>query len=120
MRSDFERVIHKYLTDKGVLFEYESLPLSYVLEKKYWPDFIIKRKDGSILIVETKGRFTSSDRTKMLKVKQTHPELDIRILFMKDNYLTSKKTSKYSDWANKYGYIYAIGKEVPEEWLTSN
>jgi hypothetical protein len=46
-----------------------------------------------------------------------HPEIDLRFLFMRDNWLTGKHKHKYSDWAKKLGVPYAIGTTVPEEWV---
>ena len=31
---------------------------------KYWPDFLIRSRDGTILVLETKGQDTDQDRTK--------------------------------------------------------
>jgi Phage endonuclease I len=80
------------------------------VERTYTPDFAI----GTILI-ETKGRFTSADRSKMLAVKAAHLELDIRLLFMRDQPIRKGSKTRYSDWCVKHGFQYAIGA-VPPEW----
>lgn len=79
----------------------------------YKPDWV---SEDDYLIVESKGKFTSADRTKMIAIKAQYPDKDIRILFMRDNWLTRKKLEKYSDWAERNGFTYAIGP-VPKAWL---
>ena len=114
MRSGFERIIAKLLRNGRINFKYEPFSLSYTIKRKYTPDFVL---DNGI-IIEAKGRFTSADRTKMLRVKETHPELDIRLWFQSDNWLTKKHTMRYSDWANKNGFKYHVGEEIPKKWLS--
>lgn len=112
MRSGFEEDVAKLLKRNKISFKYETMHLDYVVSRTYTPDFII----GDI-IVETKGRFTSADRTKMLKVKEYNPQYEIRLWFMRDNWLTSKKKSKYSDWAKKHGFKYHVGLTLPKKWF---
>ena len=98
-RSKYEANIAKDLKARRIKFEYETVKIPYYLSKKgrckfcssgvvfvhkvYTPDFII----GSI-ILEAKGRFTSSDRTKMLAAKEANPSLDIRMLSVSYTHLT--------------------------------
>ncbi len=56
------------------------------------------------------------DRTKHLLIKQQHPDKDIRFLFKVDNKINKASETRYSDWCEKHGFLYAFG-EVPEEWL---
>jgi hypothetical protein len=51
----------------------------------------------------------------MLAVKRSHPEADIRIIFMQDSKLNKKSKQRYSDWAARHGFPYAIA-EVPKDW----
>lgn len=111
-RSKFERTTAEYLKARKVSFTYESMELEYSLVHKYKPDFVLKNG----IIIETKGRFTSRDRTKMKQVKYYNPKLDIRFCFMRDNYLYKGSTTKYSDWCRINGFQYCI-KEIPEKWL---
>jgi hypothetical protein len=52
----------------------------------------------------------------MALVKLQHPELDIRILFMRDQPIRKGSNTMYSDVCDKLGYVYAF-KEVPASWL---
>ena len=68
--------------------------------------------------METKGRFTVSDRQKHLLIKEQQPELDIRFVFSNQNaklYKGSKTT--YAQWCEKNGFQYAH-KTIPDDWLS--
>ena len=139
MKSKFEKTIKAQLQRLKVVFWYEPLKLPYVITANYIPDFVIYR--GSLkkpkkpltksdlkdtILVETKGLFDYADRIKMLAVKEAHPEVDLRIVFQSNSFVyknrkkerrTSESTDmRYSDWADKHGFKYAIG-EIPEVWL---
>lgn len=128
-RSEFEWLVAVDLYERKVPFEYEvvELPANQDVYKgmcqtcgstkvssvrRYTPDFLLP---GGIL-VETKGKFSSQNRTKMLAVKESNPDEDIRMLFMRNNYLTKKKAGTYGDWCDRNGFKWAVGR-VPEEWL---
>lgn len=112
MRSKFEKDIATLLKDKRVKFKYEPHGVPYIIEASYFPDF----KIGEIYI-EAKGHFTAQDRKKMKAVKESNPNMDIRFWFMRDNYLTKAKKSRYSDWAKKHGFPYHVGLEFPKKWF---
>lgn len=119
-RSGLEEVLASDLQARDVPFEYEQHVLTYVVPSrnaKYTPDFYVTTKSGRTIIVETKGRFLTADRQKMLLVKQQHPDLDIRFVFSRSKTRISK-TSKttYADWCVKHGFLFA-DLRVPEEWI---
>jgi len=114
-RSGLEEDTATFLKEKGIHFEYEKLKIKWVDPKikTYTPDFVL---DNGI-VVETKGRFISSDRAKHLAVKSQHPEYDIRFVFTNSKaklYKDSKTT--YGMWCKKHGFQYA-DKVIPETWL---
>lgn len=110
-RSEFEEKIGKRLKGEGVPYEYEKDKFTYLLKKNYLTDFSCNG-----IFLEVKGYFKPSDRTKMRAVKEMNPDLDIRFVFMRDNYLTKSKKGRYSDWAKKYGFPYCV-KHIPPEWI---
>jgi len=114
-RSKFEARVAAGLRNQGVSFEYEALTLPYQLELEYRPDFILPNG----VIVETKGAFPTEDRRKMLAVKRQHPELDIRICFMKADVKLSRapRSITYWQWAEKAGFLWCEGA-IPHSWLT--
>ncbi len=98
--------------------EYETEKLKYVLVKNYIPDFVLTKRDGKKIYIEVKGYLRPADRTKMKAVKQLDPDLDIRIVFAKDNKIYKNSKTLYSDWAKKNNFPYSIG-EIPRSWLNS-
>lgn len=110
--SGFEHTVAKDLKARDVSYEYEKLVIEYNQIRTYTPDF--RLPNG--IIVETKGKFTGADRTKHLLVKAQHPEYDIRIVFMRDNYLSKKSKKKYSDWCTRNNIKWALHL-VPQEWI---
>ena len=116
-RSGLEYKIAKQLEDCGITYEYEKLRLKYQRPlSTYTPDF--RLPNG--IIIEGKGLFSSSDRSKHLLVKGQHPELDIRFVFSNSKsklYKGSKQT--YGGWCDKHGFLYS-DKVIPEEWLRDN
>lgn len=113
-RSNFEKLGAEFLYSQKVKFEYETLDIEYTRPHKYKPDYILPNG----IILEYKGKFTSSDRAKHLYVREQHPKLDIRLVFMAPNnklYKGSKTT--YSDWCDKHNIKWCKGPEVPKEWL---
>lgn len=123
VRSGLEARVRADLDERGIKYGYETLEIPYIkkycpkcgeaIQKgKYIPDFEIGN-----LIVEVKGRFTAIDRKKHISVRELNPDLDIRILFQRDQKIGKNSTTKYSDWCDKKGIVYAIGEAVPEEWI---
>jgi hypothetical protein len=113
LRSGLEDRIAAQLVEAGVSYEYEKLKVPYSIPHTYNPDFIL----GNGIIVESKGLFSSDDRTKHLAVKKQHPHLDVRFVFSRSAsplYKGSKST--YATWCEKHGFPYA-DKLIPQEWL---
>lgn len=113
MRSGFETQIRNLFKRNKVDFEYEPYKVAYTLIKNYIPDFVLPNG----ILIEAKGWLRPTDRTKLIAVKKSNPNLDLRIWFQADNYLTKKKHSKYSDWAKKNGFPFHVGTTLPKEWV---
>lgn len=140
-RSGYEKIVGINLKKlKGVTSLYEPLKIPYVSTGNYLPDYVIfkgklskTKKDLTLedlkgkIIIESKGYFKLTDLKKMLSVKETHPDLDIRMLFQKNSYVypnrkkerrTKDSTDmKYGDWCDKHGFPWAVGEEIPNDWL---
>lgn len=120
------------LEKNGINFEYEEHKIGWyqtvvgghcpscgespvVKLRSYTPDFFFPNSE---IFVETKGRFTSENRTFMEQiVKQA--DYEIRMVFMADNYCTKKKGMRYSRWCELKGIQYAIGS-IPLEWVEAD
>lgn len=151
-RSGFESEVSEELKSLRLSFEYESdgckfkyykpirngvliyseTNVEYILsspfyvaqECTYTCDFLVTRADGGTVYIETKGMFTSKDRTKHLLLKKQHPNADIRLLFSSNGKVSPK--TRYMDWAKQHGIIAAVivrptktreGRMIPKEWL---
>lgn len=114
-RSGLEKDIAAQLRACGIDPKYESLKLKYRVEKDhtYTPDFPITNK----IIIETKGRFLTSDRMKMLLIQKQYPELDIRFVFSNSKSRISKVSkTTYAQWCERNGFKYA-DKTIPQSWI---
>lgn len=96
-------------------FEYEPLALPYTIFSDYTPDFKFVTKAGNTVYVEAKGKLDYAARVKMEAVKRSHPDKDIRMLFIKNNKVYPRSQFRYSDWAEKHGFPWAVGT-IPPEW----
>lgn len=113
MRSGLEIKVAQQLKAMGIEFSYEKTVVEYIKPpSRYKTDF-----DLGAFIVETKGRFLPSDRTKHLLIKKQHPHLDIRFVFSDSRQKLSKKsTTTYGQWCEKNGFKFA-DKVIPVEWF---
>lgn len=119
-RSNFEFEIAKYLERNGVDFGYEELKLSYIVpetKRTYTPDWRIN-KDTQI-VYESKGRFSSADRKKMLLVRKCNPNIIIRMIFQNSSVRISKSSdTTYADWCDKNGIEWCDFRHgIPKGWL---
>jgi hypothetical protein len=123
VRSGLEARVREDLDNRKIKYEYETVEIPYIKKccpecsaiiqrGKYIPDFII----GNV-VVEVKGRFTAQDRKKHVSVREMNPDVDIRILFQRDQKIAKNSATKYSDWCDKKGIVYAFGETVPQEWI---
>ena len=113
-RSGLEYRVAKQLEDQGYTYEYEQTKVSY---QRKMSTYLIDFELHNGIIIETKGRFKSEDRSKHLLIKEQHPELDIRFIFSNSKsklYKGSKQT--YGGWCDKHGFKYS-DKVIPKEWL---
>lgn len=114
-RSVFEKGISIQIRNRGCPLRYEDIKVVYQKPpSKYTPDFVLPNG----IIIESKGRFTAQDRAKHLLIKQQHPELDIRFVFMNAAVRLSKASkTTYGQWAEKNGFKWAE-KWIPDEWFS--
>ena len=108
-RSKFEASVAASLKQRGLAFNYESLPLAYTISAVYTPDFVLPNG----VIVETKGLFDSDD-------KAQHPGLDIRLCFMKADVKLSRapRSLTYWQWAERHGFLWCEGN-IPTAWTNA-
>lgn len=137
-RSGLEETVAAQLTALSIPYEYEAVQYDYPKKQKvkasltedmanpitgiylilhYTPDFLIIKKSGAGMVIETKGRFLAADREKIRILKKTRPWLDFRMIFTNPKARFSKTNTKtYADFCEQLGIPYAKGK-IPDEWL---
>ena len=118
LRSGFEKKVATFLDSKKIKYVYEEDKILYTepaTERKYLPDF--KLPNG--IYVECKGRFTPADRRKMALIVEQNPDLDVRILFMRDNTLSKTSKTTYTKWCEARNIIAAVSADgtIPASWL---
>ena len=119
LKQTFEQKVMAHLNEKGVKFEFEPHSITYSVTRDYIPDLLI----GDVYI-EIKGYFRQDAQRKMKAVKKQHPNKDIRFLFQKgDSTIQGAKKRKdgtkmtCKEWAERYGFKYAEGEEIPDQWI---
>lgn len=112
LKSGFERTLDAFLKRRKVKYGYETLKLPYTIKHTYSPDFIL----ANGVIIEAKGRFRPGDIAKMRAVKEQHPELDIRFVFMRAHDRIPGQKTTYAQWSERHGFPWADGS-IPEDWL---
>lgn len=115
-RSAFEFAVAEEARKAGLKIRYEPADrkVKYVPKQKtYLPDFELENG----VLVETKGRLTTFDRTKHLLIAEQHPELDIRFVLMYDNKLDKDSETRYSEWMEKHGFKYHM-RTIPPDWCS--
>ena len=114
-RSGLEENIAAQLRANGIDPKFETIKLPYRVEKNctYTPDFPVGKK----IIIETKGRFQTADRMKMLMVQKQYPNYEFRFVFTNSKARISKASNTtYARWCEKNGFKYA-DKLIPQEWI---
>ncbi len=128
-RSHLEVRVADLLTSSGVRYSYEEWSYEYdypiprgvcdscggqdiYTERTYTPDFFLPNG----IVVEAKGKMTAPVRKKMLAVKASWPDLDLRLLFMRDNKIHKNSTTRYTEWATKHGFPNSV-EPIPQEWV---
>ena len=115
-KSNSEYEAAQQLHKLKIAFEYErdTLPYEWREDKKYTPDFFLPNG----VVLEVKGRFMAEDRKKHLLVREQHPHLDIRLVFMNAaNKIRKGSDTTYACWCEKKGIKYA-DKVIPKSWLS--
>jgi hypothetical protein len=113
-RSYFEYEVAQEADRQGIKYEYEpeeSRVIWTPKAKTYTPDFVLPNG----IVVECKGRLTVHDRTKHVLIAEQYPDLDIRFVFQYNNPITKGSKTRYTDWAEKNGFQWAM-TTIPKEW----
>ena len=91
---------------------FEPHRISYQVEKKYKPDFILPNG----IIIEAKGWFKTEDQRKHKLIKAQHPEIDIRFVFQRLKSKVQGGRFTCQEWSEKYDFQFAESI-VPNSWI---
>jgi hypothetical protein len=120
-KSGLEHVVAEQIKTADYPLKYETETLKYIVperQAKYTPDFVFVKRNGELMFIETKGRWTSADRLKMKHVLASNPNIDIRMVFQTPTQKISKSSkTTYEAYATKLGIKHVAKKEIPAEWL---
>jgi hypothetical protein len=104
-----EREFARLLDFYGIDWQYE--PRTFVLDRDpagrptraFTPDFYLPASDTYIELTTMEQRLVTRKNAKVRRLRQLHPEIDIRVLYRRD-YLTLR---------SKYGLEGALGPKPP-------
>ncbi len=113
-RSNLEKNIADLLTGLGVSYEYESEKLGYTIDHNYTPDFVLP----NYTYLEAKGYWAPEDRRKILAVKKSNPDVDIRMVFQSPyNTISKKSKTTYAKWCERHDIPWTSYQNIPLDWL---
>ena len=113
-RSKLEENIANLLEGLGVSYQYESEKLGYTIEHNYTPDFVLP----NYTYLEAKGYWSPEDRRKILNVKKSNPEIDLRMIFQAPyNTISKKSKTTYAKWCERHDIPWTSYHDIPIEWL---
>lgn len=111
-RSGLEEKIWLAAKRSRKSLDYEPYFIPYVIKGSYLPDFQLPNG----IFIEAKGYLDAAACRKMIAVKASNPQLDIRFVFQDANGKRNKRSKlKNWQWAEKHGFQWAEGT-IPLEW----
>lgn len=80
----------------------------------YTPDWFLSNG----IIIESKGKFDKRARDIQAAMKEQYPDVDIRMLFQRNNCINKGSKTRYTQWCDKKEIPCAV-KTIPKTWLSS-
>lgn len=102
----------------GVQAGYEVDRIEFTTTTHYLPDWKLRKN----FYIETKGYFSSSNRSRLLDFKRQHPEITVCLVFQNaQNKLYAKSKTTYAQWCDKHDFPWAdIDDGLPIHWWETN
>lgn len=129
MKNMFEEQIYKEAlkeAPEGSSVHYETEKIPYVISHSYIPDLPIVLPNGKKFYIEIKGNgraWTPEVRRKMIQAREQNPDIDVRFVFYSDGKFGTRRKNgtlqTQSEWAEKNGFKYSIGR-IPKEWFDTD
>jgi predicted nuclease of restriction endonuclease-like RecB superfamily len=113
-RSGLEEKVADLLSELGIVYEYETKKIPYVIQHNYTPDFILPNS----VILECKGYWDAADRRKVKQVKKDNPDIDLRMVFQSPfNTISKRSKTTYAQWCEKLDIPWTSFNNIPLDWL---
>ena len=112
-RSGFEERVVASLEKENIPFLYECESFEYTLTSRYKPDIFLKNG----VILELKGFWKPTDRRKHAAMKAQHPDIDIRLVFQRNNTITRTSKTTYGDFCDKHSIPWCVFPNIPQSWF---
>jgi hypothetical protein len=114
-RSGLEEKVATLFNELGVIYEYESTKIPYVIQHNYTPDFVL----ANGIYLETKGYWDAAGRRKTRNVKEQHPDIDLRMVFQQPfNTISKRSKTTYAQYCDKLSIPWTSFTNIPIDWLT--
>lgn len=111
-KGKLEPKVFKRLTQLKIKnIQYEVDTFKYNVPKNYTPDFKYTYRN-KVKYLEVKGYLRYEDKKKLELIKTQYPDLDLKLVFQKDNKITKRHKMRYSDWAKKWGFKYWVLEDM--------
>lgn len=121
-RSKLEEKFESILQESNIKYCYETTVIPYTVpssDHKYTLDWTISNG----VLIETKGYLSDlAERRKYLLIKEQHPDIDIRFVFVNVNKLCGGMKMTHGEWAKKHGFKYCDISDIDQitAWLMEN
>jgi hypothetical protein len=118
-RSKLEERFEQIIKPSGVLYGYEITKIPYTIPEsshQYIADWTFPNK----LYIETKGYLSDyTERRKYVMLKEQHPELDLRFVFVNPKKLCGGTKMTHGEWADKYGFQWCsiTDRDIILKWI---
>jgi hypothetical protein len=84
---------------------------------RFWPTYVVTCDDGQRIVIQQKGRFVTSDRQRLVLLKQQHPSIEFRLVFSNSKQrISSTSPTTYAMWAQRYGFPF-FDKVPSKAWI---
>ena len=121
-RSLAELFFHVKMEQQGLIDATSYEPDTFEWTPKirhYTPDWKVVRPNGTIFYLEFKGKLDQEQRSKLLGIKESLPDLDLRIVLEKPkNKISSRSATRYYQWCENNGFPWTSGDiGIPQSWM---
>jgi Autographiviridae endonuclease I len=105
----------KALNAAGADYAYEGHKFPYTIPEQH-RTYLLDLALPNGIAIEVKGYLLRADRMKLLRVREGHPQLDLRLVVGRASARCEGLKISIGEWCDKFGFMWAV-KTIPEAWL---